>query len=108
MNPEVKKRWIEALPQYKQGTKVLRYNDEFCCLGVLCDLHAKETGNTWDYVPTTVEFKYLNATAHLPMEVVKWAGLHSESPECGGAFLTETNDLRVPFKDIAILIDRYL
>jgi hypothetical protein len=34
-------QWVEALRsmKYKQGKKVLRSpNDEFCCLGVLCDV----------------------------------------------------------------------
>ncbi len=41
MNPEIKKKWVEALRsgKYKQGKKVLRSgNEKFCCLGVLCDL----------------------------------------------------------------------
>jgi hypothetical protein len=42
MNPEIKTRWIEALRSgdYKQGKSILHniYTDEFCCLGVLCDI----------------------------------------------------------------------
>lgn len=35
-------KWIEALEsgEYKQGTQLLRnLNDEYCCLGVACDLY---------------------------------------------------------------------
>lgn len=42
MNTLWKNRWIEALRsgRYKQGHGVLRQGDEFCCLGVICDLCA--------------------------------------------------------------------
>lgn len=35
-----KKRWLKALRsgEYKQGVGYLKNGDEFCCLGVLCDL----------------------------------------------------------------------
>lgn len=44
MNPEVKKKWLEALRsgKYRQATEQLRKGDAYCCLGVLCDLYAKE------------------------------------------------------------------
>jgi hypothetical protein len=40
MDAEKKKVWVDALRggQYKQGRKHLRHDDEYCCLGVLCDL----------------------------------------------------------------------
>jgi len=41
MKAEFKQKWLEALRggQYKQGKNVLRTaQDEFCCLGVLCDV----------------------------------------------------------------------
>lgn len=49
MNPEVKARWVAALRsgEYVQSTGTLRTkNNEFCCLGVLCDLRATEKGIT--------------------------------------------------------------
>lgn len=45
MNPEIKAKWVAALRSgdYKQGTGVLRSEwDEYCCLGVLCDIAEKE------------------------------------------------------------------
>lgn len=45
LNPEVKAKWVAALRsgEYKQGYRNLRSpDDRFCCLGVLCDLAAKE------------------------------------------------------------------
>lgn len=40
MNPEMKTKWVAALRsgEYKQITGFLRYEEGFCCLGVLCDL----------------------------------------------------------------------
>ena len=40
MKPELKKKWLEALKsgRYKQGQGMLRAEDKYCCLGVLCDL----------------------------------------------------------------------
>lgn len=41
MKAEIKQQWLEALRsgRYKQGQNRLRSKeDEFCCLGVLCDV----------------------------------------------------------------------
>ncbi len=47
MNPEIKAAWLEALRsgRYKQGRGSLRENDEYCCLGVLCDIVPKAEWN---------------------------------------------------------------
>ena len=49
LNPNAQK-WVDALRsgEYKQTRGALRGDDEgnepkFCCLGVACDLYAKET-----------------------------------------------------------------
>ena len=46
MNPEVKAKWVAALRsgEYKQVEGALKKGIGFCCLGVLCDLYAKERG----------------------------------------------------------------
>lgn len=40
MKPELKRKWVAALRsgKYKQGTGELFYRDEYCCLGVLCEV----------------------------------------------------------------------
>lgn len=40
MDTELKTRWVAALRggDYKQGVNFLRNGDNFCCLGVLCDI----------------------------------------------------------------------
>lgn len=47
MNPEIKQRWVAALRsgEYKQAHhKLADAHGGYCCLGVLCDLYAKENG----------------------------------------------------------------
>jgi len=46
-----RKAWADALMggEYAQGKGGLRRGDLFCCLGVACDLYAKDTGDgKWD------------------------------------------------------------
>jgi hypothetical protein len=81
MNKEVKAKWVAALRsgKYEQGDGALLMDGKFCCLGVLCDLHAKETGLKW-----SVEEGagcYLDDSELPPKEVAKWAGLTAEDPE---------------------------
>lgn len=53
MNPELKAKWVEALRsgKYTQTDAFLRRGDEYCCLGVLCDISGKaQWGSISDYV----------------------------------------------------------
>jgi hypothetical protein len=79
MNPEIKTEWVTALRsgQYKQGVAALRSGeDEFCCLGVLCEIAVKHGviepaaggGDGEDY-------SYEARTAFLPPVVAGWAEL---------------------------------
>lgn len=117
MNKEVKKKWVEALRggDYEQATERLR--DSFgggygyCCLGVLCDLYAKERGIEW-----SKEDELLGEAAHLPEAVRDWARL----PIDAGARvffrgyknrhveLTEINDDGESFREIADAIEEQL
>lgn len=59
MKNELKKKWIEALlsNNYKKGTSRFRnLNNEFCCLGVLCDVVDK---NSWREVSVLYQWKGL-------------------------------------------------
>jgi hypothetical protein len=40
MDAEIKTKWVKALRsgKYKQGSNYLRRGNDFCCLGVLCDI----------------------------------------------------------------------
>ena len=40
MKQEIAERWVQALRsgKYKQGRRVLKQGENFCCLGVLCEV----------------------------------------------------------------------
>ena len=106
MNPEIKSKWIESLrsDKYKQGKTFLKYNDRFCCLGVLCDIHARETNNQW-----TDLNEYMEKQATLPEEVIVWAGLDDAIGSYGyksDSYLIEDNDSGKSFKEIADIIEK--
>jgi hypothetical protein len=116
MKSEIKELWIDALisGEYEKGTGALREDDTFCCLGVLCDLHRKQSvGAKW--VKFEGKHMYLGVNSYLPDEVAIWAGLeeHQDSYNPGyldkdsGEGLTrlsELNDDGVPFVKIAEII----
>lgn len=113
MNAAIKRRWVKALRsgKYKQGRGLLKQGDEFCCLGVLCDLHSSAMG-----VPTLRWTKfdlYGREGFVLPKRVVKWAELEGTNPEFDTEeditmVLAELNDSGQTFIQIADLIEKYL
>lgn len=84
MKEEIAKRWADALDsgEYKQGHGALRTaSGKFCCLGVLCDLYAKDTGRKWsdefglhDRSGIHIE----GESSYLPEKVCEWAGATGE------------------------------
>jgi len=141
MKKRIKNKWLKELRSgaYKQGRgvmlKITDEGDEFCCLGVLCDIHARETGNAWCVNQTTVSVnsspdsmfsgpRYLEHEMELPQGVVDWAGLDSLDPvvkEVADAtgyvhkvMLSDCNDgsefsgKKMSFNQIANLIDKVL
>ena len=109
MNKQIAEQWSAALQsgEYTQGGFMLLCNNQFCCLGVLCDLHAKETGNNWIGVEDSNERKYLNESGFLPREVMNWAEMNSNTGSFGGTTLAYLNDnTGLSFKSIAGIIDK--
>ena len=92
MNPEIKQLWVDALRSgdYQQGEGALKswtgWGDEFCCLGVLCELHRKSQPEgsrvEWEgpKLDSRSSSEYLRSGGVPPMEVRWWAGLNSYSP----------------------------
>jgi hypothetical protein len=93
MNPQVKKKWIDALRsgKYDQGSEKLRSHQGFCCLGVLCDLYSHEKNQGWDFkgysenseedntYPT--DYWYFDGESEfLPDSVMEWAGMAFKNP----------------------------
>ncbi len=121
MNKYVKKKWLEALRsgEYKQTRGKLRRNRgknkaSFCCLGVLCNLHAQAHP---EIAATQTDPKsYIGATELPPVEVMEWAGLEAKDPVIAIGHgvherttrLSVLNDSGYSFKEIASLIEREL
>jgi hypothetical protein len=106
MKETIKQQWIQALRsnEYTQAVGNLRTDKGYCCLGVLCDLYAKETGYEWICFHQVL----------LPPEVMEWAGLSNTDPhyvvadeETGerNITLSRVNDEGSSFEDIAQLIE---
>lgn len=119
MKPEIKKKWLDALRsgQYLQCERRLTDGERFCCLGVLTNLYALETGQMWEREGTDIVFE--KAATALPREVLVWAGLTSSNPDSGlechaggkyrGRSLAEWNDSGIAdFQKIAELIEEHL
>ena len=107
MDKKIKKKWLKALRsgEYKQSLTALKFKNTFCCLGVLCDLHSKETGNKWN------AGHYLEHDGVLPIEVVDWATLPDGDPDIksnNGVTLSDANDRGQSFKQIANIIENQL
>lgn len=123
MNPNVKAKWVAALRsgKYNQGKSALHIihrdgREEFCCLGVLCDLYAAENPVTI----TTSKKAWYDRRLYdgdafvLPPSVQHWADL-DEIPVVEVPYavvesmtLTALNDWGWPFDKIANLIEEQL
>lgn len=112
MNPEIKTKWVTALRsgEFEQGRSQLRRGNTFCCLGVLCELYRRTTGNgewlTGGY--------FLGVSDVLSPIVRDWAGLTESNPvvsdgaHCSASSLAEKNDTGASFSEIADIIDAEL
>jgi hypothetical protein len=109
MKPEIKEKWLAALRSgdYWQTQEALKDCIGFCCLGVLCDIHKKETGTT-QWLDGGHSDLYLGERTHLPSAVQEWAGL----PDSGNKYsigvgeLASANDCGRDFEYIAQLIEK--
>lgn len=103
------KMLVEALrsDEYKQGRKQLRKGDTFCCLGVACDLYAKETGKgEWKSGEFGRHFFTTQSDSRsdvAPSEVGRWYGWNNteDPPLKGKRHAAALNDEGVPFEEIA-------
>lgn len=111
MNQKVKRKWVKALRsgKYKQGFGSLRdKEDNFCALGVLCNLHAQANPDIAN--GQRLKFMYLGSASSLPYQVQAWAGLTDDNPVIGQgkhtSNLIELNDTKkLSFKEIAAAIE---
>lgn len=116
MDKEIKIKWTEALlsGEYSQGKAALKIGNHFCCLGVLCDIHRKETNNGEWSSSIKSEYTVKDGIADsakvgvLPPDVVKWAGLNDENPPVSDGYLARLNDNGYTFEKLAELIEKDL
>lgn len=113
MNPEVKNLWIEALRsgEYRQGVGALRNkHDEFCCLGVLCNLHAQAHPEV--AAQENNPGMYMNCYGKLPHAVATWSGVDEwgtiHKLDDDDIELVALNDDGASFDDIADIIEEHL
>lgn len=107
----VAKKWVQALRsgKYAQGPTVLRHINQYCCLGVLCEI-AVEDG----IIPPSVPDRYGRAIygttiCLLPSQLLAWSGLSTSDGRFWGKetqnSLVELNDAGYSFSKIADIIE---
>ena len=122
MKEDIKQKWVAALcsGEYEQGRGFLKHFGEYCCLGVLCDIAAKEGIVSVEEVSGTEEnpgvISYDGAWDVLPSSVVEWSGIVTNTghipsgvPTYCGTFtnLAELNDLtKLNFDGLADVIEQ--
>lgn len=114
MNKEIKQKWVKALRsgKYKQTrSKLKSTNGRFCCLGVLCDIYAKENGLRCSR-HNDVAMGIFDSLELLPDEIKDWADVDNDPIlylKEGTKTLTCLNDEDgKSFKEIADLIEENL
>jgi len=78
MNKELIKRWVEALRsgKYQQGRLSLRNtSNQFCCLGVLCDIAKDELGLDWILKEEWSKYQIDNNCTVLPSSLKELIGI---------------------------------
>lgn len=102
--------WVKALRsgEYKQTTGELRgglNTDSFCCLGVLCNLHAQTHPK---FAAKQDDPGFYGGQSDVPPEIVmNWSGLKTELGEFGSEMsLAEMNDEGADFNKIADTIEK--
>ena len=111
MKKSIAKKWVKALRSgaYQQGThQLVDENDNFCCLGVLCNLAVDEGIGEWVRSSGGWVFKTESDVDDqvLPLEVRLWAGMSSTAGRIKDDYLTVLNDTGKGFKELASIIEK--
>ena len=113
MKRSIARKWAKALEsgEYKQAKGALRKSGGFCCLGVLCNLHAQEHPEIAEQQKD--KGSYLGQSGFLPKEVMEWVRMGSNDgalPQqiSGHWHLTGLNDgAKLTFPEIAKVIRKH-
>lgn len=117
MKKKIADKWVAALRsgQYQQARGLLRDDDGYCCLGVLCDISEKgEWRNrrhddiSWDFISDGIQVE----NSVLPYDVQLWAGIQQREGRFTGPndqnwCLAAMNDEGRSFEEIATIIEKY-
>jgi hypothetical protein len=115
MDAQWKAKWVAALRsgEYEQGRMYLKRDDKFCCLGVLCDLVARDGLTQWEYNAAQERHEIAGEWDYLPHKIQDATGLDEINPLVAFndryvslAFLND--EKRQSFLEIADLIEKYL
>lgn len=109
MNPELKKKWVEALRsgEYKQGYNGLHIIGDkpyagYCCLGVLATVAGIPEIKQEDESYCKFDFGYRTDTTTLPEQFSASIGLTQEHQ---GVVMNMNDDKRASFDEIADYIE---
>lgn len=106
MNPNIKDKWVEALcsGKYKQGVHTLRNKkDEYCCLGVLCDITNPKEWSDSTIMPLQY-YRMQGEGGQLPTKIMNEVGLTLQDCKT----LVNLNDGGRSFSEIADYIETNL
>lgn len=88
MKPEIREQWRQALLSEKYGQRedYLRGNNDYCCLGVLCDLAQQSGVGSWEsyndpdpaFCSHAFRAQGEKRDAQPPDGVLAWAGVQLE------------------------------
>lgn len=114
MKKSIATRWVKALRsgKYTQGKTALKDGDDFCCLGVLCDIYDKSGWSKNDNYKRCDQglhksvLKWSGMTTHSNATIDKYVtfGLYESRPDVS-VFLVVKNDNEWSFKRIATWIE---
>lgn len=110
MKKEIADKWVAALRSgdYKQGKSFLRDSrNNFCCLGVLCNIHAQD--NPELAATQNSPHHYFGYNSVLPPNVENWTGMSNGT---GWIYSLNTslslmNDTGKTFDTIADIIEKH-
>jgi hypothetical protein len=114
------RKWVKALRsgKYKQTSGTLKDDVGYCCLGVACDVFAKETGKgKWrttdfsgkQFITDLGTDEEMIHEADLPPAVMRWFGIRKSDPvlRSRGQTASHVNDVEGwDFDEIASAIER--
>lgn len=108
MKQDIKERWISALRSgdYPQTKGTLRDADGYCCLGVLCDIAAKDGVIEWTKLNNNKYAIDDREWGALSYSVMEWAGLDERDPVIKSQLASDLNDVfGLNFMQIADVIE---